>query len=52
MNEKYEIKQMIALVLAAIFSIGGYVALFILDWKIALCVFFISWSINIANKYD
>lgn len=34
---------------STVFSLGGFVALFFLNWKIGLCVLFIVWGGNIAN---
>jgi hypothetical protein len=33
--------------ISSIFSLGAYIWLFIIDWKIAICVYFINWAINI-----
>ena len=45
-----EIMMLIIKIIGLIGGIGGYVWLFIYEWKLAVALFFIIWSNNLSQK--
>ena len=44
-----EISNAVLLIIATAMMIGGYIGLFVIDWKIGLFIFVLQWGVNVSN---